>query len=92
MNRYDELTPPEQAEADAIINAMASGASFQRVPIRPVPALLQINLTHSSDDWDEFPVAGDHPVALLFRDAQTSEVAVIDRHGDVRRFRRGFDL
>ena len=87
MNRYDELTPPEQAEADAVINAMASGASFRRVT-RLAPMILEESLVSSRDDWHQIGLPGDHPIPQMFRDAATVTISIVDRYGDTRLYRR----
>ena len=87
MNRYDELTPPEQHEANAIINAMASGASFRRIT-RLAPMILEESLASSRDDWTQIGLPGDHPIPQMFRDAATVTISIVDRYGDTRLYRR----
>ena len=57
-------------------------------PLEPAGFMLEESLTSSRDDWHEVGFHGHHPLAGLFRDANTSTVTIVDKHGDERTYRR----
>jgi hypothetical protein len=50
-------------------------------------------LTTSRDDWHDWAIPGDHPLALMFRDPAVGTIEIQDRYGEgTRRYRRGGGL
>jgi hypothetical protein len=44
------------------------------------------------DQWERVAFPGDHPVSLMFREASTSRVSIVDKWGTERRYRRPTEL